>query len=280
MSDQRQFGWKSGRLISSPLARFWQPPATLDDADPQVPSLPLLTATVAATAGIIALAFGYFEHAPEAELDSYVGTVIEQPAAPATHEAVVYYVLGEAIEAEDIEDSVSQPLPDALLAPAGDYIAQVWTDLEPEQGLDAYVSLLALNPHVCPAGPAAMVLYGDHGHHGGAIEVKCEAVPAPAAPADAFADPTHVPSTGERTFAQKKAKTKHELAHEFASGAPPEGINGARSAFGGTGVAVVADGMVSALSCLAANSTGAPPPCFTIIQREYATRGPDGNRSR
>lgn len=84
---------------------------------------------------------------------------------------------------------------------------------------------LALNPHVCAAGPAAMVLYGDHGHHGGAIEVKCDAVPAPAAPADAFADPTHVPTVGERTFSQQKPKSKHELAHEFASGPPPEHTN-------------------------------------------------------
>lgn len=130
MSDQRQFGWKSGRLISSPLARFWQPPATLDDADPQVPSLPLLTATVAATAGIIALAFGYFEHAPEADLDSYVGTVIEQPSAPATHEAVVYYVVGEGIEPEDVEPSVYEPLPLA------EYITPAAAEADAALGVD------------------------------------------------------------------------------------------------------------------------------------------------
>ena len=86
---------------------------------------------------------------------------------------------------------------------------------------------LALNRHVCPKGPAAMVLYGDHKVRGKSvgIEVKCEPVAAAAAPSDAFADATPPPASGQATFVQRHAKTKHELAHEFASGPPPEHTN-------------------------------------------------------
>jgi len=41
--DQRRFIWKSGGLSGAPLQDFWQPPMTLDNADPQIPSFPLLS---------------------------------------------------------------------------------------------------------------------------------------------------------------------------------------------------------------------------------------------
>lgn len=84
---------------------------------------------------------------------------------------------------------------------------------------------LVENHHVCPAGPAAMVHYGDTAHHWGIeIEVKnCEAAPAPAAPTDAFSDPETVhASGGKATFRKSEKLTKHEAQHEFASGPPPE----------------------------------------------------------
>lgn len=65
MTTDRRFKWLSGRLPDSPLRRFWQPPPALDAADPQIPSLPLETAsggggdhTITASGFVNAQAFG------------------------------------------------------------------------------------------------------------------------------------------------------------------------------------------------------------------------------
>jgi cytochrome c oxidase subunit III len=86
---------------------------------------------------------------------------------------------------------------------------------------------LVENYHVCPSGPAAMVVYGDHGHHGN-VDIAMTCVPAPevvADAADAFADRGHSEATGAPTFRKNPALSKHELQHKFASGPPPEHTN-------------------------------------------------------
>lgn len=79
------------------------------------------------------------------------------------------------------------------------------------------------NHHVCPAGPAALVAYGDEEVHWGIeIEVKCEPVPEAAAPADAFETPSIATEEGTVTFRKSQKLSKHEAQHKFASGPPPE----------------------------------------------------------
>jgi len=82
---------------------------------------------------------------------------------------------------------------------------------------------LVENYHVCPSGPAALVLYGDHEVRTGVeIEAKCEAAPPPVALVDAFADPDQPIVEGQITFRKSERLTKHEAQHKFASGPPPE----------------------------------------------------------
>ncbi len=84
---------------------------------------------------------------------------------------------------------------------------------------------LSLQPAVCPAGPAALVLYGDHHKRPDVrIKVECEAAPK-AADADPFAD-THGPaSLGAKSLTSEEAPTKHELQEKFAAGPPPPNTN-------------------------------------------------------
>lgn len=97
---------------------------------------------------------------------------------------------------------------------------------------------LAENHRVCPSGPAAMVLYGDHtvrpnvpqksAGTGLRIEATCQAAPAATAATtvdDGGAAAGRSQALGQAGFSNKRAKTKHELAHEFASGPPPEHTN-------------------------------------------------------
>ncbi|MEZ4401843.1 MAG: cytochrome c oxidase subunit 3 [Kofleriaceae bacterium] len=82
---------------------------------------------------------------------------------------------------------------------------------------------LSANPHVCPAGPGALIIYGDHAHHGDVtVEATCEAVPATAPVGDAFAPAAKPEVEGQATFRRNPALTKHERQHLFASGPPPE----------------------------------------------------------
>ncbi len=88
---------------------------------------------------------------------------------------------------------------------------------------------LQANPWVCPdRGPAALVEYGDHTVRGANVEIAatCElAPPPPAMGADAFADVSHVPATGESTFRAVQKPSKHELQMEYANGPPPAHTN-------------------------------------------------------
>jgi len=51
MSLQRTLRWKSGGLSRTDASGFWQPPPTLDSADPQIPNLPLESAAAAPPSG-------------------------------------------------------------------------------------------------------------------------------------------------------------------------------------------------------------------------------------
>lgn len=86
---------------------------------------------------------------------------------------------------------------------------------------------LEQNPHVCPKGPGAMVHYGDHTSRGGKIEIEvtCEAVPEPVAPADALAPVADTIERGEASFKKPVTPSKHDLKHEFQNGPPPEHTN-------------------------------------------------------
>ena len=85
---------------------------------------------------------------------------------------------------------------------------------------------LARNPHVCPKGPAAMVLYGDHKvRKDVAIAVSCEAAPAPTPPVDAFAPVVQQVAPGEATFKKPVVVSKHDQQEEYADGPPPEHTN-------------------------------------------------------
>jgi cytochrome c oxidase subunit III len=87
---------------------------------------------------------------------------------------------------------------------------------------------LATNPYVCPKGPAAMVLYGDHEVRGREIEIQatCDLVPpAPASTADPFADIPVTEQVGAAAMQPIHRPTKHELDLQFASGPPPEHTN-------------------------------------------------------
>jgi cytochrome c oxidase subunit 3 len=86
---------------------------------------------------------------------------------------------------------------------------------------------LIANHHVCPSGPAALVRFGDHGHHTDVtVEATCEvAPPPPAGPADAFADVDHQTAPGAATFTLRKPVSNHDASLEFASGPPPAHTN-------------------------------------------------------
>lgn len=144
MSDQNVPIWRSGWLPRSQISGFWSP--DIRQADPEIPRLPIELA-----AGIIALCFGYAEAVPAVEIeDSYVAQVIEAPAAPASD--IPWYVVTDPEDEAETPDSVTEPLPAALLAPVvEEYIpTATLTDLEPERQIDAYSSVLL---HI--AAPAA-----------------------------------------------------------------------------------------------------------------------------
>jgi cytochrome c oxidase subunit III len=82
--------------------------------------------------------------------------------------------------------------------------------------------VLSYQPAVCPKGPAALVLYGDHEkRHDVRIKVECEAPPA-AATVDPFADTQAAPPLGAPLVGAALAPlTKHELSERFSNGPPP-----------------------------------------------------------
>ena len=87
---------------------------------------------------------------------------------------------------------------------------------------------LALNPHVCPKGPAVMVRYGDHAVRGRDIAIKasCEAAPPPLpAAGDPFAERTSEPGLGQGLVKPSQRPTKHELEMEMIQGPPPANTN-------------------------------------------------------
>ena len=84
---------------------------------------------------------------------------------------------------------------------------------------------LSLQPAVCPAGPAALVLYGDHTKRPDTrIKVECEPSP-PAKDGDPFADPAGPAALGAKAVAAEEPPTKHELIERFAAGPPPPNTN-------------------------------------------------------
>jgi cytochrome c oxidase subunit 3 len=95
---------------------------------------------------------------------------------------------------------------------------------------------LAVHPKICPTGPAAMVLYGDHtvrasvptksAGTGLRIEASCQAAPAAAAAAgDAFAPVEGGQGLGQGGLSTAPRKSAHDLKREFQSGPPPEHTN-------------------------------------------------------
>lgn len=84
---------------------------------------------------------------------------------------------------------------------------------------------LSLQPAVCPKGPAALVLYGDHQKRPDTrIAVTCEAPPE-AKDVDAFAEPAHGSTVGEAAVTSEARPSKHDLAEKFAMGPPPPNTN-------------------------------------------------------
>jgi cytochrome c oxidase subunit III len=81
--------------------------------------------------------------------------------------------------------------------------------------------VLTFQPSVCPKGPGALVIYGDHElRRDVGIEVECD---SPAAPGtvDPFADVSHGMPLGQSLVSDQPAPSKHELAERFANGPPP-----------------------------------------------------------
>ncbi|HRC55331.1 MAG TPA: cytochrome c oxidase subunit 3 [Kofleriaceae bacterium] len=84
---------------------------------------------------------------------------------------------------------------------------------------------LSLQPAVCPKGPAALVLYGDHTKRPDVgIKVECEPSP-PAKEADPFAEAAGPAPLGTRALTGVEPPTKHELNERFAAGPPPPNTN-------------------------------------------------------
>ena len=83
------------------------------------------------------------------------------------------------------------------------------------------------NPNVCPAGPAALVIYPDEEKRGPEIAIKAECKDAPAAvvPADPDATTTVAPVMGAKSVQQVVPPTKHQLQEKMALGAPPPNTN-------------------------------------------------------
>jgi hypothetical protein len=102
MSDQRRLRWKSGRLISSPIADFWGP--TLTARDPQIPNLPLETPS-SGTSGTVteALALADTQNASSIK----IGTVAEAIALADTPNALLTLpgTVSEAIALADTPDA-------------------------------------------------------------------------------------------------------------------------------------------------------------------------------
>jgi hypothetical protein len=75
--DQRRFKWKSGRLSGAPLQGFWQPPSTLDAADPQIPWLPLLSPSGGAgtTVSVPVASHSYTAQVPQVRVRVQPGAV-------------------------------------------------------------------------------------------------------------------------------------------------------------------------------------------------------------
>ncbi|MEZ4361800.1 MAG: cytochrome c oxidase subunit 3 [Kofleriaceae bacterium] len=85
--------------------------------------------------------------------------------------------------------------------------------------------VLSFQPAICPAGPAALVKYGDHAvRRDVGIKVECEAAPEPTV-GDPFADRTNEPALGSALISERPAPSKHELAEQFAAGPPPPNTN-------------------------------------------------------
>lgn len=84
---------------------------------------------------------------------------------------------------------------------------------------------LSLQPAVCPKGPAALVLYGDHQKRPDVrIAVTCEDAP-PAKEVDAFAEPAQGGALGQAAVTTEPRPSKHDLAEKFAMGPPPPNTN-------------------------------------------------------
>ena len=83
MSDRRGTKWRSGRLTWSPIRGFWQLPLTLDEADPEIPNLPLLAPAVAGDVDIS-------------------GAILEGSDAVAGTVAVVVSISGAVTEGSDV----------------------------------------------------------------------------------------------------------------------------------------------------------------------------------
>jgi len=104
MSDRRGHKWKSGRLTGSPIRGFWQLPLTLDEADPEIPSLPLLAPAVA---GDVDISGAILEGSDVvagtvAVVVSISGAVTEGSDVVAGDVDVVVTVSGAVLEGSDI----------------------------------------------------------------------------------------------------------------------------------------------------------------------------------
>ena len=104
MSDQRRHRWRSGRLTWSPIRGFWQLPLTLDEADPEIPNLPLLAPAVA---GDVDISGAILEGSDAvagtvAVVVSISGAVTEGSDVVAGAVAVVVTVSGAVLEGSDV----------------------------------------------------------------------------------------------------------------------------------------------------------------------------------
>jgi len=104
MSDQRRHRWRSGGLTWSPIRGFWQLPLTLDEADPEIPSLPLLAPAVAGDVDISGAILEGSDVAAGtlAVVVSISGAITEGSDVVAGAVAVVVTVSGATLEGSDI----------------------------------------------------------------------------------------------------------------------------------------------------------------------------------
>jgi cytochrome c oxidase subunit III len=132
---------------------------------------------------------------------------------------------------------VSKPGPDGKPAEAFEPTGKAFEECDPSALLEgegeghaegkakAACFVLSYQPSVCPAGPAALVLYGDEERHPEVrIHVECES-PPPAKTVDVFADVNRTKALGSPLIDAPKPLTKHELNERFANGPPPPNTN-------------------------------------------------------